>query len=214
MFDYHSQYQYYKKYYYSNIAGKPITKVSLGLLLSLGTVCFFAVFALKPTVDIISKLTKEIEQKKSINEKLEAKVEALGKAQFAYAQAEPLIYLLDQALPQAAEFSILERQVRYLALKNNIIINKQSYENFDLVGDMAKKESGGAEKSIRFELSLGGHYQDLRNFLLSLENLTRIISLEQVSFTTEVKIEGIALQLDIQGSAAYLSPESFTKERS
>jgi hypothetical protein len=44
---------------------KPVAKVSLELFLSVGTIIFFAMFAIRPTLLTMSDLVKEIEDKRN-----------------------------------------------------------------------------------------------------------------------------------------------------
>ncbi len=78
---------------------QPVGKVSTELFLSIFTIIFFAVFAIKPTLTTMSDLVKEIEDKQKLNKQMQQKVTALATAQTEYEKFQDQFYLLDQSLP-------------------------------------------------------------------------------------------------------------------
>ena len=49
---------------------RPVAQVSLELFLSVATVVFFAVFAIRPTLVTMSNLIKELEDKRQLDQQL------------------------------------------------------------------------------------------------------------------------------------------------
>jgi Tfp pilus assembly protein PilO len=80
----------------------PVAMVSLELIFSILAVVFFAVFAVKPTLQTMSLLVKEIEDKRALDEQLAQKIASLNTAQAQYQQFSSQFYLLDEAMPKTA----------------------------------------------------------------------------------------------------------------
>src|SRR3990167_3413112 len=100
--NYRTEYQRYRQYY-SNLRRfyqKPTVKVSFFVLLSFATVTFFTALAIRPTITTIGTLIRDIEDKRSVDTQLEAKLQALDQAQSLVASIETQEDLLKAALPE------------------------------------------------------------------------------------------------------------------
>ena len=172
----------------------------------------FLLFALKPTITVILELWQEINIKQSFNQRLDKKIQDLQKAQLMLAQSKKLAELANKALPSSPEFSLLEREIEYLAYKNNLILVEARFKNIELFGSSKSaaatnkiKESKPEDNraAIIFNLKIGGNYEDIKNFLKDLNNLDRLIISDQVSFNQETDIEGAEVQIMMQAKAFY-----------
>jgi Tfp pilus assembly protein PilO len=189
-------------------------KVYTGLILSLLTISFFGLFAIKPTLSTIASLVKEIKDKREINLKLQEKINALTQAQSELLLISDELYLLDESLPSKPNLAFFINQLEVMAKKNSLKINSLSFSPIVFFGQQeavkAKKETqedvdlpsqekppqkaeSTQAKSLTkpsyqentFSLQLAGTKTDLRKFLESLENSRRIIKIEKISLTFE-----------------------------
>ena len=78
----------------------PVARVSIELFLSIFTVIFFAVFAIRPTLLTIADLIKEIEDKEDLIVQLDRKIASLSSAETEYRKFYYQLGLLDEAIPK------------------------------------------------------------------------------------------------------------------
>jgi len=212
-FDYRQEYHRYKLHYLKlqSLATQPLAQASLTVVASLLTVILLAIFAIKPTLSTIARLTKEIQDKEKVNKQLITKTKALQKAQTTYEQITPEIPTIETALPPEPEFVKLEQEIEYLAWQRQVLLASGNFTGFVVAGNEpeetrqkeVKKVEALAAKKINFNLIVGGRYQNLKEFIQDLENLDRLIVLESVNFTKDTEIEGAELQLTITATAFY-----------
>lgn len=215
LLDHQKEFQRYKKNYskkFKSFYDQPLIQASLSLVLSLAAVSFFALFALKPTLVTIATLWQEIKTKKEVDQKLTQKIKALKQAEISFAQAEKEINFIDKALPQTADFLRLEREIEFLSFKNNLVLSSARFGNFDIFTKTTPQETeDGQERKegipLTFRLTLGGSFQNLKNFLSDLESLDRVATLDKISFSKETEIENAELQIALTGKLYYLPPE-------
>lgn len=99
---------------------RPVTRVSLELTLSLITVLFFAVFALRPTINTMSKLLKDIEDRRVIEEGLTKKMAALSTAQGEILTYGNRIQVFQTAVPTDLSSQEVLFILEYLALQQQV----------------------------------------------------------------------------------------------
>ena len=196
-------YANYRHYFVDNLARfykKKRNRVYGGAILTLITISFFALFALKPTADTITGLLKKIDDQKQVAKALEIKINALAQAQQQYNAASNKIYLLDQALPQENQISQLTQQLEFLARQTQVEIVDLKFNKINLWG----QESNQLQE-IKFTFVARGEYSHLKELLKFLPKLRRIIKTEKFAFQkSQGKEKGAVLNLSIQGKAFYL----------
>ncbi len=117
--------QRYQKYYqrleplFKNRQTQAYTMAILSLL----TIAFFGVFAIRPTLKTIATLHRQIEDKENLNQKLEDKISALIAAQETYQQIEPSLEKIYSLMPTAVEFPSLIRRLELISVKNSALIS-------------------------------------------------------------------------------------------
>ena len=184
---------------------KPVVQASLGVLLTLFTLSFFAIFALRPTLNTISELLAEIRTQQEILETLDQKITAITQAQAVWQQELKSIPLVLQALPKDSEPQDYLRQIEGLAIKHNLTLSSFKIDEVSLLG---KKESASAEnkekiagtETFAVSLSIRGPYSSLLAFLDELELLRRPIKVESLSFGTS---QDSAILLTVSGKVPY-----------
>ena len=175
------------------------------LSLSVSTVAFFLIVAIKPTVITITKLIKEIEEKEAASLLLDKKIASLIAAQKIYAENSQRLPMLNQALPEKSEFPWLANFLDSAALSSQIELSSLSFEKINLnLASLAKQsQKPSSFQLINFSTNAKGDYLNLKNFVSLLESSRRLIRIElaSVSETKNKNEEEIntTLQLNISG---------------
>lgn len=160
----------------------PVAKVSLELIFSIVAVIFFAVFAIRPTLQTMSDLIKEIEDKRILEEQLSQKVASLNTAQSQYQLFSDKFYLLDQALPKSAELTMSLRAVEKIASDNQLVV--QGITVSAVPDELTLAEAGAAQRStLTFNVEVNGDYQKIRQFTEDIMSSRRMMIVDQVNFS-------------------------------
>lgn len=175
------------------------------LTLTFLTVAFFGFFAIRPTLIIIAKLVKEIEEKEEINHQLDKKIASLVSAQEQYSANQERFYLLDQALPKIPDFPSLIYCLENIASSTNVEFKSFSISKIDISGETKSKITPKKASSFEFNLSLTGSFQNLQQFVHQAESLRRLIFLKSISFGKPKKTqeEENQILLTISGDTNY-----------
>ena len=168
-FDYRTEYQRYKQYYTNlqRFYQKPITRVSVFVVISFMTVCFFSVFAIRPTLVTIGQLVKEIEDKQ---QQLEQKLTDLARAQAEYSQVSEDLPLIWQAVPDTPDVSRLLLELELAAIQSQVSLVNLQVEPVTLVGQLTKSKDKGPAK-MTFTVTAGGNFNQVKGFAENLEKL-------------------------------------------
>jgi len=196
-------YASYRHYFVDNLARfykKKRNRVYGEAILTLVTISFFALFALKPTANTIAGLLKKIDDQKQVTKALEVKINALAQAQEQYSTVSNKIYLLDQALPQESRLNLLAQQLEFLARQAQVEIVDLRFNKVDLWG-----QESSQMQEVKFTFVARGEYSHLKELLKLLPELRRIIETEKLAFQkSQGKEKEATLSLSIQGKAFYL----------
>ena len=181
-------------------------KTYLEITLSLITIIIFSVFALRPTLLTISQLLNEIKTKKETIEKMDQKIDALGRARALYENEQQRISLINIAVPENPSPDTFTQQAEGLVSKNSLTLSKVSMNNVPLKGAVqSETTSTQAEESFPFTLSVNGTYPLISQYLTDITNLKRPFqnnSIKVNSFLDSDKEQFV--NLVIEGSLPYL----------
>lgn len=190
---------------------KPVARVSLELLLSVATVIFFALFAIRPTLVTMSDLIKEIEDKRALDQQLAQKIAALSTAQTEYLTIQTQLPLLDQALPKQPHLVDALKIIERTASESNIIISNISVAEIP----PEQPSQGSAAKLKRVDvpitLAVTGEYVEIRQFVENLKNNRRTFAIDTVAFTVGSDRGKRKLQARMTISLPYLSADGPAK---
>lgn len=160
----------------------PVARVSLELIFSILAVIFFAIFAVKPTLQTMSELVKEIEDKRALEEQLEQKIASLNTAQTQYQKFSSQFYLLDEAIPKTAELVGGLKIVERIASDNGLVIKGITISA--VPNELSKAdEKAATRESLTFNVDLTGDYLKIRQFVEDLMSSRRMIIVDQVNFS-------------------------------
>jgi Tfp pilus assembly protein PilO len=163
---------------------KKETKIYTNFILSFATIAFFVFFAIRPAITTIISLIKEIEDQKEVVLKLDGKLESLKEAQKEYFSLESKLGLLEEALPQDPSLSFFLGEIEALTRENDLTLS--NLQTGKLTLKQAREKSGDAEGegrvfSFGIDSSLNGKYRGIENFLESINDLRRIIAIQDFS---------------------------------
>jgi len=180
---------------------KPNLKIYLELMLSLGTIILFSIFAIKPTILTIIDLNNEIKGKENTVLKLKQKVIDLKTASNILQEESDDLKFVDIAVPSNADVEQLIDQIAKIAIANSVEIKNLSSADILLKGSL-NKEVKSNELPINF--SLIGSYQNLFQFLQSAENLIRPIKIDSLIFNSSNTVDNIkVIVLTVSGKVPY-----------
>ncbi len=189
----------YEKYYKDILPylKKEKNKQYFTVILTLGASIFFALFAINPTLSTITKLRKEVEDSKFVEEKLSKKINSLSSLSQQYQIIQKDIPFILDAIPQQPEAPILVAQIQSIAQDSTVNLTKLEVSPINLTSQPATESS-----SFMFELTGKSSYENLQKFTSSLINMQRIVSVDSISITKTEEIDQ-NLQITIKGSAYF-----------
>ncbi len=188
------------------------------ILLTLGTISLFGLFAIKPTVITISRLWREIKDKEKIVATMDEKIDNLSSAQALYQQEKANIDLLKFAISDEPKPEVILRQIEGLAKINNIAVYAQEIEDVVLRGEKSKSDDGAKQEEIAalpnnstgydVMVSVRGEYESMMNFLRDLENMRKPLYVDGVNFIVQSERDEKFLQLDVLGRAVFYNDKN------
>ena len=195
-------------------------KVFLELILTLSTISFFAVFALKPTLLTVIELLKEIEAKEETVEIMNTKIQNLQQAQTLYIQEEARVSLLETAIPNNPVPDLFVRQVEGLATSYPVNLLGITIGEVTLLGEEKEKRSKNElsplpeeSKGITFSISIAGSYEGLVNFLAAFEDMRRPVKIDALNILSPQVEETENLVLVVTGRTPYLKGDLNTESK-
>ena len=190
---------------------KPTLRAYLELMLSLGTITIFAVFAIKPTILTILDLNNEIKGKENTIQKLDQKINDLKTASSLLQKESSSLIFIKQSVPSGPNVELIISQIEKLAQSNSVNLTSLSASDVFLKGSSASKKkisdlaplSGGVSE-LPISFSATGTYQGLYQFLQSIENLRRPIKVDAFIFNSSKTTDNSKIiTLTVSGRTPY-----------
>lgn len=154
---------------------KEQTKAYTYVILSLLTVSFFGLFALRPAFSIIANLQKQLTDDKGVFEALLKKTSDLKSLDKQYPSKSDL-ELIYSAIPTSPQASSLIRQIEKIAQQSDITINSLDtgeIEDYPL-------SKGDKLQSFAFTIDVQGSETSIGELLTQLTTFNRVVSIEKV----------------------------------
>lgn len=165
---------------------KPVAKVSLEFFLSVITILFFALFAIRPTLVTMSELVKEIEDKKELASQLERKIAALSSAQEEYQRLESEIVMLNQAMPVQPHLLEALKILEKLAAEEDIIIDTialQEIPEEDPLTNLTYEEIEARDLYLTEKVI--GDYPSIKDYVAAIQATRRSFMIEEIDFLVD-----------------------------
>lgn len=180
--------QQYRKYYQAirPILQKTKTKVYTTVVFFFLVLSLFGWYAIKPTIQTILYLQREIKDKTEVNKAMDDKIRALIEAQANYEQATPLFPLLEEAVPKAPNALALIAHIKSLAQNQHASVSGIQISNVPLTQEAstsATEKKQTPQEEFQITITVEGSYQSLKTFIDELTSMRRIIQIASVNFT-------------------------------
>lgn len=217
-FNYKTEYDRYKRYYQNltPVLNKPKNHQYTAVVFSFLAVSLFGWYAIRPTIQTILFLKRDIADKKIVNQKMEEKISNLIEAYATFEEIEQNLLILDQALPSDPSIFDLAGQIRTLGAESGVIlVGVQAQETpIGAATPSATTRRPAAAKLIDVPITIvvNGEFTQIQQFLQGLANLRRITSVDTALFqpisvvnesTEGAQIIGSTIQLTIQAKTYY-----------
>lgn len=190
----------YDKYYKDLVPyiKKDRNQQYIAIILTFGASIFFLIFAVRPTLTTIAKLQKDLADSKLVNEKLTQKVNNLSSLSLQEREIQEDIPLILQAVPVNPDAPNLIAQIQAIANSTSVILTNTTVSPIDLSQNEATSSA-----AFNFNTSVQGNYEQVNNFLKTLVNMQRVVSVNSISVVRSSD-GSQSLQMDLNGTAYYL----------
>lgn len=148
---------------------------NVNFILTFASVLIFGIFAIRPSIAIISDLLKQINDYKQVNSVLIEKITILNEVNNNQSKLEQETNLANSALPESPDEGNYIRNINYLSGRNNVQAAGISFTT---------GEEGGLG-TLNFELTVYGDYSNIIKFIGDLNQLLRITQVESVTIAPE-----------------------------
>jgi len=183
----------------------------LEVALTLFTITFFIVVAIRPAAVTISSLVGQIKQREEVDLKLKKKINAIIIAQERYAQIQEKADLIDSFLPTKFRIGQGLSQVIGSAGQAQVSVGGVNVNDTDLARGIVpevekrKKEKGVAANLIGlgFDFKSRGGYSQLKDFIKQLFQVRRWLEVSQYRISKNEDEEGGVLNFSLQGKMFY-----------
>lgn len=169
------------------------------LTLSLISLSFFGLFAIRPTLITATSLLRSVSDLKKLNTEYENKISSIIKAQGQYEQIRDDLHLLNDALPPNATFGKLAKNIEKFAQNSNITLTQLTIDTVPV----STPSGSGKMHDFGFTLASKGDYPSLMSFLTHLLHWRRIVSINSLQFSQEESSPGGNLRLSLKATTYY-----------
>lgn len=174
----------------------PIARVSVSLILTIITVCFFALVAIKPTLDTMAQLIKQIDDRRTIDQKLSLKITALSTAQSELASKQQAAKILDIAVPSTPDFPLLLKELEKAAVENGVTISTLLTQTVPIERDPTAVTTTDFE-SIPLTLTVNGSYQGVLGMLKTISNMQRVMVVDRIDILPPTEKDATTLNMSL-----------------
>lgn len=181
------------------IIGSKKTASYFALTLSLFTLSFFGLFAIRPTLITAISLTKKVADLRKLYVDYENKISSLIKAQGEYEQIRNDIPLIGKALPANPSSGKLAQAVEKFAARENFVISQFQIDPVPI----SIPAPSGKLYDYNFVLVGIGKYPAISAFLNHLVNWQRIVNIKSLEFTQTGGTSSANLRVSIKAATFY-----------
>lgn len=185
---------------------KPVARISFELLVSVGAVLFFAIFAIRPTLLTMSDLIKEIEDKRRLDQALSQKIAALSTAQSEYLQLENRLVVLEEAIPSNPDLIDTLKILEKIASDRGLVISALSLNNIPAEPDGPIPFADLEQQNLTMSVTVTGDYPTIRQFVDDLHQARRMFVVDSVTFSTGDEQGQRVLRATMTINAPYYGP--------
>lgn len=223
-FNYKTEVHRYKRYYQSieQVAAKPKTRAYTTAIFSFLTISLFGWYAIRPTIQTILFLQREIGDNRLVNAQMEEKIGTLIEAHATYQSIESDLPYVAQALPPTPEVLTAIGQIRNITHLRGASISAITSSTAPLLSKeqttpnkptTPKGIPNRKVKSVRLSVVIVGTYDILQGIIEDILSMRRIITIDTLSFTPNRETEqqlafgSIPLKLVMSLNTHYIDSE-------
>lgn len=195
--------QAYKRYFRSleAVSKRQTSHIYSSVILSLLAISLFGWYAIKPTIQTIIFLRREIEDNKKVSRQMEEKIAKLIQAQAAYQAVQASLPLASQALPANPELVELANQLKHLALSVDASVSAIDAGEAAIIGDQTallnKNEATTAANpkapadvfqkvyDLPLLVAVVGPYKSVHAFLDGVTRMRRIATIKSMQISRD-----------------------------
>ena len=194
------------------------------IVISLFTVSFVGMLAVRPTLETITTLQKQIEDRTLINQKLEQKINALIIAQAEYQKIAGDIPAIYNMLPQQPNITSLIIKLEEVAIAQGVSLTNLDFNPVTVFGTndvtQVPAASSAAETKdvlaaeafavvpLSFSITFTGGYQELVNVITQLTRMNRIVTIESADIQSNIDtVQGGTLTVGATTNSYYFPLE-------
>ena len=222
-YDYRTELGRYRKYYQSlePILKKASSRTYTSVVFSFLAVSLFGWYAVRPTIQTILYLRREIADNTVISKQMEDKISALIEAQAYYQEVEPILPYVDQALPANPDAVPVVIQLRNLASVSGVLLTSLQPAATPLLGqDPTKSQKtitsplvSSKQQTYDLTVSVQGPFENIRSYLSGIINMRRVVTItgmtmspvrEEQSGSPSATLSNDAIQLALRLKTYYL----------
>lgn len=163
---------------------KPKNRIYTTIIFSFLAISLFGWFAIRPTIQTILLLQREIQDKQHVNIQMEEKIADLIEARTQLDLIGNKLSLIREAIPQSTEPIDLTLQLRNMIISNQTDLQTLSIGKIPLAEDEGnlKLKSGPKATEYIVNTSLINGYPQLENILIGLNNMRRLVTVKTMNF--------------------------------
>jgi len=169
------------------------------ITLTLFSLSFFGLFAIRPTLLTAVSLIKEVNDLNKLSIDYENKIGNFITAQSEYEKIRNSISLIDKALPQYSEFPAFVKIMENLAVKNSFIINQFQID----AAPISLSPDKDKLNQFNFIMVGIGSYPNMRQYLEDVVNSLRLVSIDSLDFSSEGGTVAGILRVSVKGKSYY-----------
>ena len=185
-------------------------RMFLELLLSLTSITFFSVFALRPTLLTIAQLLKDIKLKEESLAIMDQKIQDLSNANTLAEKESTKILKLATSVPDFPNPDSIIRQIESLSVTHSLTLQGLTIDEASILGERSLENNSDLEpmpegsKGLRFSFSVRGSFEQVSAFINDIQNLGRPVKTDNITINSFPSETESSLVLVLEGRVPYL----------
>jgi len=148
------------------------------IVLTLITSIVLGLFAINPTLSTIANLQKQITDSNFVQQKLQQKINNLAILQGEYANLQPDLPVVYDAIPKTTQIPLFIAEVQSITKNSALIITSIQVSEVNLSNPTTKNPS------FDFTITASGTYPNMINFLNIISHFQRVIAIKDIILST------------------------------
>lgn len=155
---------------------------------------FFTYFVIRPNLLSIFKSLNKITELRTTNAFYDIQVKKIIDLQTNLESARDDLHYLDEAMPVYPQVNKVFGDIRNLAEKNSLLIERINFDNINLKDNKTAK----AAKNFKLEFKASGSFESTRSFLKDLHDQLRLKTISEMNLVKENTASSESSQLKIE----------------